>query len=318
MRSVSSHLFTCSLIIAFGVARAERRAAEQREVFAHHAAEHRRRGHRDRRRRPRDLSERRSPKSLTGWTQREAARPAARRPCFASSTSTPASPSRIPPTGRSARAWSSGSRTTPCSSAGTARSARSTTAPRRSGTIAASSSGCVLIFRDVTSSARSRARSRPALPTRPAARVDRRVLGRRHRRQVARRHRAELECRRPSASSATRAAEAIGRHISLIIPPERLAEEDEIIAQLEGRARVEHFETERLRPRRQPVSGLADGLADPRRRGHVIGASKIVRDAAASGKIEQRERQLLVEAAAANAESRCSSIRATSSPASWM
>ena len=43
------------------------------------------------------------------------------------------------------------------------------------------------------------------------------------------------------------ADEAIGRHISLFIPPERLAEEDRIIAALTAGQRIEHFETERLR-----------------------------------------------------------------------
>ena len=41
------------------------------------------------------------------------------------------------------------------------------------------------------------------------------------------------------------ASEAIGRHISLIIPPERIAEEDQIIASLKAGHRVDHFETER-------------------------------------------------------------------------
>ena len=39
----------------------------------------------------------------------------------------------------------------------------------------------------------------------------------------------------------------MGRHISLIIPPERIAEEEQIIASLKAGQRIEHFETERLR-----------------------------------------------------------------------
>ena len=51
----------------------------------------------------------------------------------------------------------------------------------------------------------------------------------------------------PSGSSATRAAEAVGRHISLVIPAERIDEEDQIIASLKAGKRIDHFETERLR-----------------------------------------------------------------------
>src|SRR5690242_7783046 len=38
-------------------------------------------------------------------------------------------------------------------------------------------------------------------------------------------------------------AQAIGRHISLIIPADRIAEEDRIVACLTAGQRVEHFET---------------------------------------------------------------------------
>ena len=43
------------------------------------------------------------------------------------------------------------------------------------------------------------------------------------------------------------AEEAIGRHISLVIPTERIAEEERIIARLRTGQRIEHFETERVR-----------------------------------------------------------------------
>src|SRR6202158_1950063 len=39
------------------------------------------------------------------------------------------------------------------------------------------------------------------------------------------------------------AAEAIGQRITLIIPPERLAEEDDVLAQIGRGEKVEHFET---------------------------------------------------------------------------
>src|SRR5262249_54520467 len=49
------------------------------------------------------------------------------------------------------------------------------------------------------------------------------------------------------------AGQAVGRHISLIIPPDRTAEEDRIIATLKTGQRIDHFETVRLRSDGQPV-----------------------------------------------------------------
>src|SRR5690349_19427313 len=39
------------------------------------------------------------------------------------------------------------------------------------------------------------------------------------------------------------AAEAVGRHITLIIPPERLAEEDYVLGKIRRGEKVDHFET---------------------------------------------------------------------------
>ena len=74
------------------------------------------------------------------------------------------------------------------------------------------------------------------------------------------------------------AEQAISRHISLVIPPERIAEEDEIIAKLKAGERVDHFETERVRSNgeRIQVSLTISPIKDDS--GKVIGASKIVRD----------------------------------------
>lgn len=74
------------------------------------------------------------------------------------------------------------------------------------------------------------------------------------------------------------AEQAIGRHISLVIPPDRIQEEDRIIASLKAGQRIEHFETERMRAdgRRIFVSLTISPIKDPA--GRVVGASKIVRD----------------------------------------
>jgi PAS domain S-box-containing protein len=72
--------------------------------------------------------------------------------------------------------------------------------------------------------------------------------------------------------------QAIGRHISLIIPPERLAEEDRIIATLKAGQRIDHFDTVRLRKDGQSV--LVSLTISPVKdeAGQVVGASKIARD----------------------------------------
>jgi PAS domain S-box-containing protein len=98
------------------------------------------------------------------------------------------------------------------------------------------------------------------------------------------------------------AEQAIGRHISLVIPTDRIAEEDQIVASLKAGRRIDHFETERVRSdgRRILVSLTISPIKDDD--GNVIAASKIVRDVTQQRRSEQRERQLLAEAAAANAK----------------
>jgi PAS domain S-box-containing protein len=74
------------------------------------------------------------------------------------------------------------------------------------------------------------------------------------------------------------AEEAVGHHISLVIPPERIDEEARIIASLKAAQRIEHYETERIRKdgQRIIVSLTISPINDAA--GNVIGASKIVRD----------------------------------------
>jgi PAS domain S-box-containing protein len=94
------------------------------------------------------------------------------------------------------------------------------------------------------------------------------------------------------------AEEAVGRHISLVIPQERIAEEDHIIASLRAGQRVDHFETERQRKdgQRILVSLTVSPIKDDT--GHVVGASKIVRDITERRRTEaDRERFItLIEA----------------------
>ena len=74
------------------------------------------------------------------------------------------------------------------------------------------------------------------------------------------------------------AAEAIGKHISLIFPPDRLVEEDAIMARLKSGRSIRHYETARLHKDGREVlvslsvAPIHDGS------GILIGASKVARD----------------------------------------
>jgi len=73
-------------------------------------------------------------------------------------------------------------------------------------------------------------------------------------------------------------AEAIGQHITLIIPKERWPEEDDVLARVRAGQRVDHFETVRMAKGGQTVavSTTVSPIRDPS--GRIIGASKIARD----------------------------------------
>lgn len=75
-----------------------------------------------------------------------------------------------------------------------------------------------------------------------------------------------------------RAEEAIGQPLAMLIPPERVHEEDQIMARIAHGEKVEHFETERVCKdgRRIFVSATISPIHDAN--GVVTGASKIARD----------------------------------------
>src|SRR6185437_2316202 len=74
------------------------------------------------------------------------------------------------------------------------------------------------------------------------------------------------------------AAEAVGRHISFIIPPDRLKEEDYIIGKIANGEKVDHFETVRMAKNGNliPISVTISPITDSK--GIIVGASKIARD----------------------------------------
>ncbi len=75
-----------------------------------------------------------------------------------------------------------------------------------------------------------------------------------------------------------RAEEAIGQHITLIIPPELWKEEEEIIAKLRKGIRIDHYETIRVTKdgRKVEVSLSISPVRD--QQGKIIGAAKVARD----------------------------------------
>ncbi|HEX3934549.1 MAG TPA: PAS domain S-box protein, partial [Puia sp.] len=73
-------------------------------------------------------------------------------------------------------------------------------------------------------------------------------------------------------------AEVIGKHISLLIPPDKLSEEDMIINRIRNGLEVKHFDTIRVTRSGKmiPISLTISPIRG--RDGRIIGASKIARD----------------------------------------
>jgi two-component system cell cycle sensor histidine kinase/response regulator CckA len=74
------------------------------------------------------------------------------------------------------------------------------------------------------------------------------------------------------------AGEALGKSIEMLLPPERLKEEADILARIKHGGRLEHFETVRMQKggKRTHVSVTISPIRDGR--GTIIGVSKIARD----------------------------------------
>ncbi|MDB5109808.1 MAG: domain S-box protein [Mucilaginibacter sp.] len=90
--------------------------------------------------------------------------------------------------------------------------------------------------------------------------------------------------------------EVLGKHISLLIPPSRLAEEDIIINSIAQGNKVDHFETIRIAKdgREIPISLSVSPVKDVI--GRIVGASKIARDISekklTEGKLQQYAQNL--------------------------
>lgn len=88
------------------------------------------------------------------------------------------------------------------------------------------------------------------------------------------------------------AKEAIGRHISMIIPKDKQSEFESILNRLRHNEGVESYETVRIRKDGRPldVSLTLSAIRDPS--GHVVGAASIARDISDRKRAEQRLKQM--------------------------
>jgi PAS domain S-box-containing protein len=88
------------------------------------------------------------------------------------------------------------------------------------------------------------------------------------------------------------AEEAVGHPIDMIVPPEKLDEEAQVIARLRAGDRIDHYETVRINKagERRNVSLTISPVKDSQ--GRIIGSSKIVHDSAARTQAEQAQSRL--------------------------
>ena len=86
---------------------------------------------------------------------------------------------------------------------------------------------------------------------------------------------------------------AIGRHIMLIVPEERRAEEDEVLARIRRGERIHHFDTVRVTKdgRLIDVSLTVSPVRDAT--GRIVGASKVARDVSERRRLDEYRNALL-------------------------
>jgi PAS domain S-box-containing protein len=96
--------------------------------------------------------------------------------------------------------------------------------------------------------------------------------------------------------------EVLGKSITIIIPPDRLHEEEVIIQRLTRGESIEHFETERVAKdgRILQLSLSVSPIRD--RRGRIVGASKVARDISEKRRFEREREELLARERVARAD----------------
>src|SRR5262245_28973329 len=88
-------------------------------------------------------------------------------------------------------------------------------------------------------------------------------------------------------------AEAVGQSIMLIVPDDRRAEEEDVLARIRRGERLDHFETVRRAKdgRLVDMSITVSPIQDPA--GHIVGASKVARDISERRRLEDQRARLL-------------------------
>jgi two-component system, LuxR family, sensor kinase FixL len=93
------------------------------------------------------------------------------------------------------------------------------------------------------------------------------------------------------------ASEAVGRNMLMLIPPDRVMEEEDILSLLRSGREISHFET--IRRHKDGSDVLVSISVSPMRDSHgrIVGAAKIIRDIGERKRAEAHMRQLQVELA---------------------
>jgi PAS domain S-box-containing protein len=92
-----------------------------------------------------------------------------------------------------------------------------------------------------------------------------------------------------------RAAEAIGQHITLVIPPERHAEEEDVMAHVRRGERIDHYETVRQAKDGRKLDIFLNVSPIKDAQGRIIGASKVACDITLRKRAdEERERLVAI------------------------
>jgi PAS domain S-box-containing protein len=96
------------------------------------------------------------------------------------------------------------------------------------------------------------------------------------------------------------AAEIVGRHITVLMPPGHAEDMDHILERICGGERVDHFETQRRTKdgRSIDVSLSVSPIRDAS--GQIVGASKVARDITGRKRAEEERERLLIAAETAN------------------